>query len=130
MSVSVSREGKKWIQTSVALTCIFLGYIFIAFFQQLGDWFALEAKIPFYLAVTQVISVLIALGAYVYTLKNPQTSEFLEAVFHEIVKVVWPNTSQTWRYTVVIMIGVTIAGTVLWFFDFGAKYLLTLINKI
>jgi preprotein translocase SecE subunit len=60
---------------------------------------------------------------------NPKSSEFLSLVYQELVKVVWPDKNQTWKHTVVIMIAVTIMGFIFGFFDFGANFLLGLVNK-
>ena len=129
MSVASNEEGKKWIQASLAVTCILLGYILISFFEKLAEWFALESKIPYFFGITQAVSVVIAAGTYFYILKNPKTSDFLTNVYEELMKVVWPDSQQTWRHTFVIMVAVTIMGFVFGFFDFGANYLLRLVNK-
>jgi preprotein translocase subunit SecE len=129
MAVTSSNDGKKWIQASLAVTCIFLGYIIISFFEKMAEWFLLESKIPYFYAISQVIGVLVGLIAYVVVLKNPVSSVFLSDVYQEMIKVVWPDKNQTWKYTVIIMIGVTIMGFVFGFFDFGANFLLGLVNK-
>lgn len=125
---AVSESGKKWIQTSVAVVCMLLGYILISFFETLGDWFELESKIPSFVATSQVLSVLIALGVFVYLMKNPKISSFLAEVYQETVKVVWPNKNETVRHTIGIMIGVTVVGFILGLFDITATWLLSLIN--
>ena len=129
MSVPSHNESKKWIQVSVAAVSILLGYILINFFEKLAEWFVLETTIPHYFAVTQVLSVIISIGVFSYILKNAKSSEFLNHVFDEIMKVVWPNGQQTWRHTFVILVAVTIFGFVFGFFDFAANYLLGLVNK-
>lgn len=129
MAVASNDEGKKWIQATVAVVCILAGYVLISFFEKLAEWFALESKIPHFFAITQVISVLAALGAYVFLMKNPKSSEFLTNVYQEVMKVVWPDSQQTWRHTFVILVAVTIFGFIFGFFDFGANYLLGLVNK-
>jgi len=128
MSLASQDNGKKWIQTSVAITCMLVGYVLISFFETLSEWFELEAKVPNYAASSQVLSVLIALGVFVYIMKNPKTSSFLSEVYQETLKVVWPDRSETARHTVGIMIGVTIIGFILGFFDFAATWALSLIN--
>lgn len=128
MSSITERQGKKWIQTSVALTCIFLGYVLISFFNQLSEWFDLEAKIPRFDLTAQGISVLVSLGVFLYIIKNPKTSTFLSEVYQEVLKVVWPDKNQTMRHTIGIMIGVTIVGTMLGVFDISASYLLNLLR--
>lgn len=125
---SVSESGKKWIQTSVAITCMLVGYILISFFETLGEWFELESKIPNFVASSQILAVLIALGVFAYIMKNPKISSFLTEVYQETAKVVWPDKNQTVRHTIGIIIGVTIVGFILGFFDFTATWLLSLIN--
>ncbi len=129
MSVAANDDGKKWIQTTVALTCILLVYVLITFFEKLAEWFALETRIPYYFGLTQVISVLVGLAAYIAVFKNTKSNDFLTNVYQEVMKVVWPDKQQTWRHTFVIMVAVTIMGFVFGFFDFGANFLLGLVNK-
>lgn len=129
MAVASNNEGKKWIQTSVAVLCVLLGYVLVNFFEKLGEWFVLESIIPYYYAISQVISVVIALTTYVVIMVNPKSSQFLSLVYQEMMKVVWPDKNQTWKHTVVIMIAVTIMGFIFGFFDFGANFLLGLVNK-
>jgi preprotein translocase subunit SecE len=129
MALTSNNEGRKWIQASLALACIFLGYITISFFEKMAEWLLLESKIPYYFALTQGLGVLVGLATYVVILKNPISSVFLADVYQETIKVVWPDKNQTWKYTVIIMISVTIMGFVFGFFDFGANFLLGLINK-
>lgn len=129
MAVASNDEGKKWIQASVAVTCILLGYILISFFEKMAEWFTLETIIPYYYAVTQVISVLVGIVTYAVIMRNPKSADFLANVYQELMKVVWPDSQQTWRHTFVIMVAVTIMGFVFGFFDFGANFLLGLVNK-
>lgn len=129
MAVASNDEGKKWIQATVAVACILVCYVLISFFEKLAEWFALETMVPYYYGVSQVVSVLIALGTYIGIMKNPTSSDFLINVYHEALKVVWPDRQQTWRHTIVIMIAVTIFGFIFGFFDFSANFLLGLVNK-
>lgn len=129
MAVASNDEGKKWIQATVAVVCILAGYVLINFFEKLAEWFALETMVPYFFAVTQVLSVLLALGTYIVIMKNPKSSDFLANVYQEVLKVVWPDSQQTWRHTFVILVAVTIFGFIFGFFDFGANYLLGLVNK-
>ena len=129
MSVASKKDdGKKWIQTSVAIACMTLAYVLMSFFETLSEWFDLESKVPYFGAGQQVFSVLIALGVFAYIMKTPQTSNFLQEVYHEVMKVVWPDRLQTNQQTIVIMIAVTIVGFILGFFDWMAGVLLNLIR--
>ncbi|MGE3609656.1 MAG: preprotein translocase subunit SecE [Bacteriovoracaceae bacterium] len=129
MAVASNDEGKKWIQATVAVVCIVLGYVLISFFEKLGEWFTLETIIPSYFVITQVISVAFAGATYFVVMRNPKSSDFLASIYEEILKVVWPDSNQTWRHTFVILIAVTIFGFIFGFFDFGANFLLSLVNK-
>jgi len=129
MAVASNEEGKKWIQASVAVACILLGYVLISFFEKMAEWFALETMIPYFYGISQALSVILGLVTYIVIMKNPKSSDFLTNVYQEVMKVVWPDTTQTWRHTFVIMIAVTIMGFVFGFFDFGANFLLGLVNK-
>ncbi len=127
MSLANKEDGKKWIQTSVAITCMIVGYVLISFFETLSEWFELESKVTNFVAISQAVSVLIAFAVFVYIMKTPKTANFLSEVYQEAVKVVWPDKNETVRHTIVIMIGVTIIGFLLGFFDLGASWLLSLI---
>ena len=127
MSLATKDNSKKWIQASVAITCILLGYVMNAFFVQLSEWFELEAKVNNFIYISQGLSVFIAFGVFVYIMKNEKTSSFLNEVYHEALKVIWPDKNDTVKQTIVIMIGVTIIGFVLGLFDIGASWLLKLI---
>jgi preprotein translocase SecE subunit len=129
MTVASNEEGKKWIQASVAVVCILAGYVLISFFEKMAEWFALESIVPYFFAVTQVVSVLLAIAAYVSIMRTPKSADFLANVYQETLKVVWPDRQQTWRHTFVIMVAVTIMGFIFGFFDFGANFLLGLVNK-
>jgi len=129
MAVASNEEGKKWIQATVAVVCILVGYVLVSFFEKLAEWFALETMVPYFFGITQAVSVLLALATYIFVMKNPKSSDFLTNVYQEIMKVVWPDSQQTWRHTFVIMVAVTIFGFIFGFFDFGANYLLGLVNK-
>jgi preprotein translocase subunit SecE len=127
MSLATKDSGKKWIQASVAVTCILLGYVVNSFFVQMSEWFELETKINNFTYVAQGVSVLIGFAVFVYIMKNEKTSTFLNEVYAEAIKVIWPDKTDTNKQTIIIMIGVTIVGFILGFFDIGASWLLSLI---
>ena len=129
MTVASNNEGKKWIQASLALACIFRGYVIISFFEKMSEWFLLESKIPYFFAISQALGVIVGLVTFIVVMKNPKSAEFLKDVYDELLKVVWPDRNQTWKYTVIIMIAVTIMGFVFGLFDLGANFLLGLVNK-
>jgi preprotein translocase SecE subunit len=125
---AVTNDGRKWIQASVAIVCMILGYIITKFFMQMGAWFDLESKMKFFEAYVKGFAVLSGLSVFVYLIKNPKTSSFMSEVYSEMTKVAFPDRSQTVRHTIGIMIGVGIVGFILGFFDFSASYLLSLVQ--
>jgi len=129
MAIASNDDGKKWVQSAVAVTCILLGYILINFFEKLAEWFPLESIVPYFFAITQFVSVVVGLVVYFVIVRNPKSSDFLANVYQEVMKVVWPDSSQTWRHTFVIMVAVTIMGFIFGLFDFGANFFLGLVNK-
>jgi preprotein translocase subunit SecE len=128
MSTSMQRDEKKWIQTSVAIVCMILAYILILFFDQIGEWFELESKVPYFALAARVLSVGAAIGTFAAIMIRPDTSSYLREVYAEAVKVVYPDKNETVRATFVIMVLVTIVGTLLWVFDLIANYALSLIR--
>ncbi|MFZ4712777.1 MAG: preprotein translocase subunit SecE [Bacteriovoracaceae bacterium] len=128
MSISSQNEGKKWINAGVAVVAILLAYITWTFLSQLGEWFELESKIKYFTAISQTFAGALGLGAFVFAVSNKKSSDFLEEVFGELMKVVWPDRNQTSRHTVGIMIAVAIIGFVFSMFDFGANKLLSLLH--
>ncbi len=128
MSVTTKDSGKKWIQTSVAVASGLVVYVLISFFMQMGEWFELESKISSYVAISQVLAVLLGAGFFTYLMKNNITRSFLEEVYQEGSKVIWPDKNETVKHTIGIMIGVTIVGILLSVFDITATWLLSLVN--
>ena len=129
MAVASNNDGKKWIQASLALVCIFLGYVIISFLEKMSEWFLLESKIPYFFGIAQAVGVIVGFVTFIMVMRNPKSAEFLKDVYEELLKVVWPDRGQTWKYTIVIMIVVTIMGFVFGLFDLGANFLLGLVNK-
>jgi preprotein translocase subunit SecE len=126
---ALTKEGKKWINASVAITCILVGIIVQSFFDQLNEWFELEATIGKFTVLSQSAAVLVAFLSFIYIIKNKTTSTFLSEVYNEATKVVFPDKNETVRHTIGIMIGVTIVGYFLGAFDFIASYTLSFLSK-
>ncbi len=125
---ATSRSGKKWINASVAIVAIVLGYVVLSFIRQLGEWFELEAKIAHFTLISQITAVLIGLTAFIIVLSHKKSSSFLQETFGELLKVVWPDKNETVKHTISILILVTIVGFILGLFDFLAGKFLTLLR--
>ena len=128
MSTAIDRDGRKWINTAVALCAIVGGFIIYKFFVQLNIWFALETKVPYFNWVSQGLSMVTALGAFLYIINNKETSSYLEDIYSELRKIVFPDRELTNKQTIIVMIGITVIGFVLGFFDYIASTLLSLLS--
>lgn len=127
MSVLKSEDQKKWINAFVMLCSILVGYIWIQFIFQLGEWFDLESQIKFFLAIAQGSGILVGIITFFIILKNQKSSRYLTEVYEELVKVVWPENDVVLKLTVGIVIAVSIISGILLFIDFIAGELLSLI---
>lgn len=127
MNSGIAGNEKKWINTAVATASVILAYVLWAFFGKLGDWLELEAKIPHFIVIAQLLAAGLGFAVFMLVISHPKSSLFLQEVFVELTKVVWPNPQENVRHTLGIVIGVTIVGFFLALFDFGISRLLNLI---
>lgn len=126
----VNKSGQKWISSTLAIACIILFYVILRFFNQVGEWFELEAKISNFSAITQGLSVLIGIGTFFSILKHPFTSSYLRECYEEMVKVVFPDKNETMSMSIKVMILVTIIGFILGVFDLGASYFVSILTTL
>lgn len=119
-------DSSKWINTLIVIGACIFGYVFNAFLLQLSEWFDLEAKVPSYVLISQIVSIFIGFGSFLYVLKNKQSAGYLQEVYGELTKVIWPDKDSTVKLTISIVIGVAISGVFLSLVDLGIKELLNL----
>ena len=105
-----------------------ISYILIVFFETIPDVtkFDVEVFVPHYELVSKVISVFLGATIFFLMLRIKKSSEFLNEVYSELSKVMWPEAPLTSKHTIGVLIGVTIVGFLLGFFDFSARFLLNL----
>jgi len=120
-------DGKKWINTFVAILSILAGFVAIRFMAQLGEWFDLEAKVTSYLAVSQAVGILIGLGTFIGVLKNKNASTHMQEVYSELVKVVWPDKDSIMKMTVGLVIAVSVISGIFVLVDFTFRKILELL---
>lgn len=124
MTASVDQSGQKWVQIAIALVSVLLGYIFYTFINQINVWFTLESFIPKFHLVSQAVSIIVAVIAFVVIYKNDKAMSYLSDVYSECLKIVFPDKEITNKQTIIVMIGVTIIGFILGMFDWlGATIL-------
>ncbi len=102
----------------------------LRFFNQLGEWFELEAKIPQFVPIAQGLSAVIGIVTFIVVVKHPFTSSYLKECYEEMVKVVFPDKNETMSMSIKVMILVTIIGFVLGVFDLGASYLISTLTSL
>ncbi|OIQ15403.1 MAG: preprotein translocase subunit SecE [Bacteriovorax sp. MedPE-SWde] len=127
MSLIKSEDSKKWINSFVAIVSAISGIIVIRFSEQMGEWFDLEAKIPNFPITVQVVGILIGLVVFISITKNRNASSYMDEVYAELVKVVWPNKDEVIKITIGLLIALSIVSGIFVFIDFGFRKILELI---
>ena len=127
MSFLKKEDEKKWINAFVAFVSIILAFIIIRFVAQLGEWFDLEAKIQYFRGVSQGVGILSGLIFFIVISKHQKARTFLDEVYSELLKVVWPDKDSVVKMTIGIVIGVSIVSSLLVLVDYIFKSLLGLL---
>lgn len=118
MSIIKSEDSRKWITALVVIAAVLAGFVVTTFVRQLGDWFDLEAKISSYALIAQAAGFLTGAGVFAYILKNHKTSNYLQEVYNELLKVVWPTKDTIVKMTIGIAIGLVIVAAIFMSVDF------------
>lgn len=124
MSIIKSEDSRKWITALVVIAAALAGFVVFTFVKQLGDWFDLEAKISSFALIAQAAGFATGLGTFIYILKNEKTSNYLEEVYNELVKVVWPTKDTIVRMTIGIAIALVVVAAIFMSVDFIFKKIL------
>ncbi len=127
MSIIKSEDSSKWINALVALAALLSGFIVTKFVDQIGIWFDLEAKISSFPVASQAAGVIVGLLVFIITLKNKYTSTYLQDVYNELLKVVWPSKDQTVKMTIGLVIALIAVAGIFVFVDFVFKKILSFI---
>ena len=127
MSIVKKEVSKKWINAFVAIVAILIGYSSIVFINQLGEWFDLESKVQYFLGWTQGVGVVVGLGCFLYAVKSETIMKYLNEVYTELTKVVWPDNDSVVKVTIGIVIALSIVSSIFVSIDFGFRKLLALI---
>lgn len=127
MSIIKAEDSKKWINFFVALVSILCGYVVIKFLGQMGEWFDLEAKVPYFIGVSQGIGIVIGLSVFLGVKSNKSASEHLNEVYSELVKVIWPDSESVVKSTIGILVGLSILSLIFIAVDNGFRWLLNTI---
>ncbi|RLA61624.1 MAG: preprotein translocase subunit SecE [Epsilonproteobacteria bacterium] len=127
MSILKSEDSKKWINALVAMIAVLSGFVSIRFTETMGEWFDLEAKVGNFLAMSQGIGVAVGLLTFFVVYKNKKAMAYLNGVFSELIKVIWPEKDAVVKATIGIIIGVSIFSGLFVLVDFLCQKVLNLI---
>ena len=120
-------NSKKCINALLAVGALILANILIRLFYQISEWSDLEAKVENFRLLAQFVGIAAGVLAFTVALNNRRTYQYLEEVYGELTKVVWPDKDSTLKLTVSIVIGIAISAVFLGLADFGIKELLQLL---
>ena len=124
MSIIKSEDSRKWITALTVIAAVLAGYVVYKFVGQLGDWFDLETRISSFSVVAQGLGFATGVGTFIYILKNNDTSSYLQEVYNELLKVVWPSKDATIKMTIGIAIALVIVAAIFTTVDFIFKHIL------
>lgn len=127
MSIIKSEDSSKWINALVAIAAVLSGFIVTKFADQMGAWFDLEAKVSSFAVLSQGLGVLTGVLVFVIILKNSKTSSYLEEVYNELLKAVWPSKDATVKMTIGIAIALVVCSGVFVLVDFVFKKILSFV---
>lgn len=127
MSLIKSEDSKKWINSFVMMVSAISALIIIRFSEQMGEWFDLEAKIPNFPITVQVVGIVFGLVVFFAIKGNKNASSYMDEVYAELVKVVWPNKDEVLKITVGLLIALSLVSGLFVLIDFGFRKILELI---
>jgi len=121
-----AKNGKKWINSFVAILSVLFGFISVRFIEQLSEWFDLEASIASFAIIKQMVGVIFGLLLYFVITKNRKAIGHMDEVYNELQKVIWPEKNTVLKLTIGIMIAVSIVSGIFVLLDFTFQKLLEL----
>jgi len=121
-----AKNGKKWINSFVAILSVLFGFISVRFIEQLSEWFDLEASIASFAIIKQMVGVIFGLLLYFVITKNRKAIGHMDEVYNELQKVIWPEQNTVLKLTIGIMIAVSIVSGIFVLLDFTFQKLLEL----
>ena len=127
MSIIKSEDSNKWINALVILFSAVVGFLTKKFMDQLSIWFDLETKISNIAYVSQAMGIVIAIALFVYIVKSAKTSSYLNEVYEELVRVVWPTKDATMKITIGLVVALVIVAGIFVSIDFVFKKILELV---
>jgi preprotein translocase subunit SecE len=127
MSIIKSEDSNKWINALVILFSAVVGFLAKKFVDQLSIWFDLETKVSNIAYVSQALGIVVAVLLFAYIVKSAKTSSYLNEVYDELVRVVWPTKDATMKITIGLVVALVIVAAIFVSVDFIFKKILELV---
>lgn len=127
MNTVEAKNGTKWIQTTLALFCVLCSYLIFKLLQQFSEWFDLEAKVSNFNLLAQGLSVVFAASLFVILYRRKEVFGYLNEVYLELTKVIWPDKESVGKLTIGIVISTVILSLILVSVDLIVKKILSLV---
>lgn len=127
MSIIKAEDNRKWTSAFLVACCFVLTFATIKFLGQLSEWFELEAKISNFTLVKQGVGILVGAGVFFIILNSKKAVAYLDEVYGELLKVIWPDRDSVVKLTIGIVIALIIVSSIFLGVDFIFSKLLGLI---
>ncbi len=124
MSIIRSEDSRKWIYTFLVIVSAIITFLLIRFLEQMGEWFDLEAKIGNFVMVSQGVSILIGFSCFMFMSKYKSVMIYLEEVYSELTKAVWPDKDSVVKITVGLIVSLTVISLVFVLVDNVFRFIL------
>ena len=108
---------KKYIDLALVLAALVVWYLLRHLLLQVWDIFRLPMMENWPLSLPAIISLVVAIGAFVYVRRSPKAFGFLGEVATELSKVTWPTMQETVASTGVIVVMIAISSMTMFLFD-------------
>jgi preprotein translocase subunit SecE len=127
MSLLTQENSNKWTKSFFFICAALMGFVSYRFLLQLSDWFDLEAKVQSFIFVAQGVGLAVALGSFLLLLLNKKTEQYINEVYNELLKVVWPDGDSVIKLTFGIFVGLFIVSGILIAFDWVFRLFIDLV---
>jgi preprotein translocase SecE subunit len=108
---------QKWVNLCYVVGGALLGWVVYSLSENLIASYDLERHIPFFDYVLPGVAVLSGVGLFLYFYLSDVVNQYMNETLVELSRVTWPTAIDTRKATIVVMIMVLIAGTILGLLD-------------
>jgi preprotein translocase subunit SecE len=127
MSIIKAEDNRKWTSAFLVACCFVITFATIKFLGQMSDWFELEAKVSNFTLVKQGLGIIVGAGVFFAVLYSKKATSYLDEVYSELLKVVWPDRESVVKLTIGIVIALIIVSSIFLGVDFIFSKLLGMV---